>query len=65
MITEYHKNKFENSHLRIKYNPNQLMLSRAIKAQAICEEAGLINTQSLEKAQHINFISDEDQIYNK
>jgi hypothetical protein len=41
------------------------MLSRAIKAQAICEEAGLINTQSLEKAQQLNFMSDEDQIYNK
>ena len=39
------------------------MLSRAIKAQAICEEAGLINTQSLEKAKQLNFMSEEDQIY--
>lgn len=49
LMNDYEKKKYRNNRLRLRYNPQQLNLSRAIKAQTICEEGGFVNKESRQK----------------
>ena len=61
-LSEYEKEKYQSSKLRMKYNPLQLNYKRAIKAQTICEEANLVNKEAWNEAEHaLMMIPDEEE----
>jgi len=52
-VGEYYKKQHQGNKLRLKYNPQQMGFKRALQAQTISEEGGLINDATREKYQQI------------
>lgn len=46
-------NRFENNRLRMKYNPQQIIYNRAVKAQTICQLGNLINREAISELERI------------
>jgi hypothetical protein len=53
MLRQTFVNQFENNKLRQKYNPQQIIYNRALKAQTMCQVGNLINQEAVSDLKRI------------